>query len=117
MTLGEKIANLRKRKGWTQEYLAEKVGVTKTQVTRWETSRMKPSMPTLKKLAPILGATPESMLDGEEVAVAVELDQDLSTHFKRLQELEPDDRKVIFKIIDTFARQQHLTKVLSQNLD
>ena len=37
MTLGEKIASARKEKGMTQEMLAEKLGVTRQAVARWET--------------------------------------------------------------------------------
>ena len=36
MTLGEKIASARKEKGMTQEMLAEKLGVTRQAVARWE---------------------------------------------------------------------------------
>ena len=37
MTLGEEIASARKEKGMTQEMLAEKLGVTRQAVARWET--------------------------------------------------------------------------------
>lgn len=39
MTLGEKIASARKEKGMTQEMLAEKLGVTRQAVARWETGK------------------------------------------------------------------------------
>ncbi|MBK6599302.1 MAG: helix-turn-helix transcriptional regulator [Proteobacteria bacterium] len=59
---GLQRSQLRKR-GWTQEYLAEKLGIQKTQVTRWETARSRPSMKTLKKLAPLLGVATDELLD------------------------------------------------------
>ena len=37
MTLGEKIASVRKEKGMTQEMLAEQLEVTRQAVARWET--------------------------------------------------------------------------------
>ena len=37
MTLGEKIASVRKEKGMTQEMLAEQLGGTRQAVARWET--------------------------------------------------------------------------------
>ena len=36
MTMGEKILNMRKARGWSQEELAERIGVTRQAVSRWE---------------------------------------------------------------------------------
>ena len=36
MTLGKRIAMLRKNQGWTQEQLGEKVGVSAQAVSKWE---------------------------------------------------------------------------------
>lgn len=37
MTLGEKIINLRKKRGLSQEYLAITLGVSRQAVSKWET--------------------------------------------------------------------------------
>lgn len=42
MTIGEKILNLRKARGWSQEELAERIGVTRQAVSRWESGTAKP---------------------------------------------------------------------------
>ncbi len=47
MTLGEKIASARKEKGMTQEMLAEKLGVTRQAVARWETGKALPGTANL----------------------------------------------------------------------
>lgn len=36
MTLAEKITNLRKQKGWSQEEMAEKLQVSRQSVSKWE---------------------------------------------------------------------------------
>ena len=37
LSLSKNVANLRKKKGVTQEILAEFIGVTKASVSKWET--------------------------------------------------------------------------------
>ena len=44
----------RKCKGLTQRELAEKMGCTQTDVSRWESGSVQPSPPTLEKLAEVL---------------------------------------------------------------
>lgn len=55
MTLGEKIASARKEKGMTQEMLAEKLGVTRQAVARWETGKALPGTANQFMLRQLLG--------------------------------------------------------------
>lgn len=59
MTLGEKIASVRKEKGMTQEMLAEQLGVTRQAVARWETGKALPGTANLFMLRELLGIPPE----------------------------------------------------------
>lgn len=36
MILGDKITKLRKQNGWSQEELAEKLGISRQSVSKWE---------------------------------------------------------------------------------
>lgn len=51
MTLGEKIKNLRTRNNLTQEELADRLFVTRTAVSKWETNRGYPDIANLKSIA------------------------------------------------------------------
>ena len=42
MTLAEKLKSMRKQTGLSQEQLAEKLGVSRQAVTKWETERRHP---------------------------------------------------------------------------
>lgn len=51
---GSRISALRKEKGWTQDNLAEKVGVTYQAVSKWETAQSYPDITLLPLLADVL---------------------------------------------------------------
>ncbi len=59
----DKIAQLRKRRGWTQGDLAERVGVEQPTVQRWENGKREPSFDQLFALARVLEVTPASLID------------------------------------------------------
>ena len=56
MALGERIRELRSARGYTQEYVAERLGVTRQAVSRWESGQSMPSMEKLLALSELFGA-------------------------------------------------------------
>ena len=54
MTLGNKIYKQRKKIGLSQEELADKVGVTRQAVSKWETDSMQPTFDNVKLLSTVL---------------------------------------------------------------
>ena len=67
-TFGERIAEKRKIKGYTQEQLAEMVGVSAQAVSKWENDLSCPDVMTLPTLAQKLGCTVDELLTGREPA-------------------------------------------------
>lgn len=53
--LGRKLQKVRKEKGWTQEKLAEKVGVSTTWIGYIETGYRRPNLKMIYKIANALG--------------------------------------------------------------
>ncbi len=69
MTLAERIKLQRKQLGMSQELLAEKMGVSRQAVTKWESGQSAPSTEKLYRLAEIFGTTVDLLLsDGSEDA-------------------------------------------------
>ncbi|MDE7329575.1 MAG: helix-turn-helix domain-containing protein [Clostridia bacterium] len=62
MTTGEKIAKLRKERGLTQEELAEKLGVTRQSVSRWESDAAFPETDKLITMSNIFGCSVDYIL-------------------------------------------------------
>ncbi len=66
MKLHEKIFNQRKLKGMSQEELAEKIGVSRQAVSKWETGEALPEITKLKALAEVFGVTTDFLLNEDE---------------------------------------------------
>ena len=66
---GKFIADLRKEKGYTQEELGRKLGVSNKTVSRWENGNYMPDIETLRLLGKEFSVSMEELLDGERVSV------------------------------------------------
>ena len=65
MTLHEKIYELRKKNGLSQEALAESLGVSRQSVSKWETGEATPEVSKLLSLSKLFGVTTDYLLDDE----------------------------------------------------
>lgn len=65
--IGAFIAMNRKKKGYTQEQLAEKLGVTNKTISRWENSHYMPDLSLLEPLSKELDITLNELLAGKEI--------------------------------------------------
>ena len=76
MTLGEKIQALRKSHNWSQEQLAEQIGVTRQALSKWENGTAVPDTSNVVQLARLFGVTTDYLLleggNGKEPAESAE---------------------------------------------
>lgn len=72
MTLGEKIYNLRKKTGISQEQLGEKIGVTRQTISNWELNETSPNTEQLKLLSKFFNISIDDLLDNDIKTVLVE---------------------------------------------
>lgn len=115
MEIGQRIKIARLAKGYTQEELAEKVGVQKSAVAKWENGRVSEiKRSNLDKLSKVLGINPNSLLsDIEERPVEMgEKIADIALNAEMLELIEKynslsDENKVLAR--------QHLDFLLGRN--
>lgn len=74
MEFHEKLQRLRKHHGLTQEQLAEKLYVSRTAVSKWESGRGYPSIDSLKCISGVFGVSIDELLSSEELIDAVGAD-------------------------------------------
>lgn len=84
MILADKIVKLRKQNSWSQEDLAEQLGISRQSVSKWESGTSIPDLDKIIKLSSIFGVSTDYLLkDDLEEIIPSESDSDLP------QEKEP----------------------------
>ena len=85
MEFNEKLQELRKNKGLTQEELAEALYVSRTAISKWESGRGYPSIDSLKEIAKFFSVTIDELLSSNEVlSIAEEDNKQKEKHFRSL---------------------------------
>lgn len=65
MILADKIIRLRKKNGWSQEELAEKMNVSRQAVSKWEAAQTTPDLEKILQLGNLFGVTTDFLLKDE----------------------------------------------------
>ena len=76
MSLGDKIAELRRQRGWSQENLAERLGVTRQSVSKWESGASVPDLDKIIGLSELFGVTTDYLIKCESAAEAAPSGED-----------------------------------------
>ena len=85
MEFNEKLQELRKQKGLTQEELAVSLYVSRTAISKWESGRGCPNIESLKAIAKFFSVTVDELLSTDEVLTIAEEDsRRKEKHFRDL---------------------------------
>ena len=85
MEFNEKLQELRKQKGLTQEELAEQLYVSRTAISKWESGRGYPNIDSLKAIARFFSVTVDELLSSDEIlTIAEESQKQTEKHFRDL---------------------------------
>lgn len=94
MEFGEKLQELRKKKGLTQEELAEALYVSRTAVSKWELGRGYPNIDSLKEISKFFSVSIDELLSGEKLLSIAEKEN--KSNIKNMCDL-------LFGIVDLFS--------------
>ena len=86
MTFGEKLSKLRKEKNYTQEQLAELLGVSRQAVSKWEADAAYPQTETLIEIGKLFDCSMDYLLKDEITDKTAVRDGILYEHMKRTYE-------------------------------
>lgn len=94
MEFNEKLQELRKNKGLTQEELAEALYVSRTAVSKWESGRGYPNIDSLKEISRFFSVTVDDLLSGEKLLSIAEKEN--KSNMRELCNL-------LFGVVDLFS--------------
>ena len=72
MILADKMIELRKKNGWSQEELAEQLGVSRQSVSKWESAQSVPDMERIIRLSEVFGVSTDYLLK-DSIAITEDL--------------------------------------------
>ena len=105
MEFGEKVQKLRNQNKWTQEQLAEKLYVSRTAVSKWESGKGYPNIDLLKDVAKLFNKTIDELLSSEEMLDIAKIEN--TSNMKRTNNLVYgllDIISVLFIFLPLYAR-------------
>ena len=76
MIFSEKLQVLRKNKGYTQEALAEKLGVSRQAVAKWESGQIYPDISNLIQISDLMNVSVDYLVKDRDCAVNIKPQQD-----------------------------------------
>ena len=92
MELNDKLYNLRKKNGYTQAELAEKLGVSRQSVSNWELGAIQPSTFRLKKISELYSVPLEVLID-DTVSVQPHLESTEDRKTESISSSEENNQK------------------------
>ena len=88
MKLAEKLFELRKEKGWSQEKLAEQINVSRQSISKWESGQVLHEIEKVIELSKIFQVTTDYLLldeNSEKGSTAVILEEDKGKYYKEVK--------------------------------
>lgn len=105
-SLGSRIQYLRKHNNWSQTELADKIGVSKSQINRYENKDTQPPADILNKIAELFGTSVDFLINGntEEKAIAALKNSTLLQQFREVENLPDDEQQTVMKFLGAYLR-------------
>lgn len=100
MSIAERLQELRRKAGYSQEQVAEKLGISRQAISKWESGQGNPEIDNVVKLTEIYNVSADYILLGRENNISVsELDKKTEPEKKTMSK----EAKVTLAVISVIA--------------
>ena len=105
-TPGERLARLRKERGWTQVELAERVGITQTLLSDYERGKLRLNADLIVRFVNALETTTDELLQpkGARSPLRRKPSRRVLRRMERIEKLPPHQQNHLLKTIDGFLK-------------
>ena len=101
MILAEKIMEERKKNGWSQEDLADKLGVSRQSVSKWESAQSIPDLNRILEMSRLFNVSTDYLLKDEQDRPTSQASEDSG---KELRKVSMEEANTFLKENDSFAK-------------
>ena len=105
MILADKIIELRKQNGWSQEELADKLGVSRQSISKWEGAQSIPDLNRIIKMSEIFGISTDYLLKDDAEEEAADLPQIYDETAEPVHKVSLEEANAFLQAKDRSARQ------------
>ena len=107
MDFPDKLAALRKKKGFTQQTLADTIGCHVIQISRYESGTSQPTLDVIRKLARALNVSADELLFDKDER---DPDKDLRLQFEAIANFSTEEKKVVRAVLDALILRHEATR-------
>lgn len=118
MTVGLNIKKIREEKGLTQQHIAALIHMHRSNYSKIESGQREISVEALNIVAHYFDMTIDQIINfesGVPKEITIE-DKSLMEQVKLIQELETDEKNMVFKMVDTFLTKKKFKEFFLQNV-
>lgn len=105
---GTRLGRLRKEAGYTQQELAQEIGVSRRMIAYYEGETERPPTTLLPALAEALGITTDALLGVATLKKATKPDRRLQRRMQQIEKMNPRDKRQVLQLIDAFIEREQL---------
>lgn len=118
MKIGKNLKKLREDRGYTQQQMADLIHTHRTGYSKMENGQQDISIEALVAVANHFGITVDDIIHlKNDIPKEVRLeDKSNAEQLKLLQELEPEDKSIVIKMIETFLSKKRFKDFVQKNV-
>ena len=113
MAFKDTFLRLRKERDWTQQQVADRIGLSVGQVKKYEKGDSAPTLHILGRIAVAYGVSADELVfdDGKGVA-GTKLDTGLLSRFEKVAQLPEEEKNAVLLLLDSVIAKHTIRKVM-----
>jgi len=111
VSFGKRLAEMRKKRGLTQQHLCELVGVHVTQLRNYEGDRSQPTLDVIRKLALALDVTADELVFDAAERMPLVTDKELIKQWEKIEDLPEEDRQALKVLVEGLLMRRQISRL------